>query len=316
MSAHHSEPRAQLEKLPPPRPTLLHRLTAWIERAHAVPDRVEKARRRSGTLDAALETIETDSEIGGGMLAGALSYRLFVFALPLAFFLASALGLLANAVNRNPNLLADSVGLAGVITEQVSASASSNWWVALSSLLVLLYATRVLLRAVAIVHALAWERSAAAVKVSGRSVAVFGATVICQLGLVAAVGAVNHQTAIGVAVAVVLFAFALGALWLVVSLRVPHGNARWTDLIPGSLFYACGVFLVVLFNILILDRLLEEKASTYGALGIAATLLLGFFLIGRVIVGAAVLNATLYKRRQRPQDDEGAHNGQHGRGRS
>jgi hypothetical protein len=61
------------------------------------------------------------------MLAGALSYRLFVFALPFAFFLVSGLGLLANAVGSDPNALADSVGLAGVIAKQVaSASGSSN----------------------------------------------------------------------------------------------------------------------------------------------------------------------------------------------
>jgi hypothetical protein len=77
-----------------------------------------------------------------------------------------------------------------------------------------------------------------------------------------------------------------------------------TDLVPGSLVYAFGVVLVVLFNILILDRLLEEKSSTYGSLGMAATLLLGFFLIGRVIVGAAVLNAPLHDRHRRTHDDE------------
>ena len=34
----------------------------------------------------------------GGMLAGALSYRLFVFSLPLSFFLISGTGLLASAL--------------------------------------------------------------------------------------------------------------------------------------------------------------------------------------------------------------------------
>jgi hypothetical protein len=48
----------------------------------------------------------------------------------------------------------------------------------------------------------------------------------------------------------------------------------------------------------------EEKSSTYGSLGMAATLLLGFFLIGRVIVGAAVLNATLHDRHRRTHDDK------------
>ena len=56
---------------------------------------------------------------------------------------------------------------------------------------------------------------------------------------------------------------------------------------------------MLLFNVLILGHLIQEKTSTYGALGTAATLLLDFFLYGRVIVGAAVLNATLYERRSR-----------------
>ena len=51
-----------------------------------------------------------------------------------------------------------------------------------------------------------------------------------------------------------------------------------------------------------LGNLIQSKTTTYGALGTAATLLLAFFLLGRVIVGAAVLNATLYERRARPRD--------------
>ena len=58
----------------------------------------------------------------------------------------------------------------------------------------------------------------------------------------------------------------------------------------------------MLFNILILGTLIQSKTSTYGALGTAATLLLAFFILGRVIVGAAVLNATLYDRRSRARE--------------
>ena len=70
-------------------------------------------------------------------------------------------------------------------------------------------------------------------------------------------------------------------------------------LIPGSLFYAIGFTFIVIFNILILGEMLKSKSNTYGALGIAAGLLLAFFFVGRLIVGAAVLNATLYERRTR-----------------
>jgi uncharacterized BrkB/YihY/UPF0761 family membrane protein len=288
-------------KLPPPRRTLTQRLALCVEQAHALKGWIEQARKRSAALDATFETIERDSHIGGGILAGALSYRLFVFVLPLAFFIVSGLGLLASAVGIEPHVISNSVGLAGVVTKQVASTAKgpSSWWVALSSFFLLVYATRVLLRAIAIVHSLAWERSAASVKVRSRSLGVFGAALIGQLALVAGVGAVNHQSTIGGIVTLVLFEFVLGALWLIISLEVPHSNARWTDLIPGSLFYAIGFSGVVIFNILILGNLIQSKTSTYGALGTAATLLLAFFFVGRVIVGAAVLNATLYERRSR-----------------
>lgn len=287
--------------LPPPRRTLLRRLTAWLEQARALRGGIEAGRDRHASLDATFEVVERDSQMGGGMIAGALAYRLFVFALPLAFFLISGLGLLADALGRKPDLIVDSVGLAGVVTKQVASASdgASSWWVALTSFLVLVYATRMLLRAVAIVHALAWERSAAAVRVTVHSLAVFGAALATQLALVGCVGAVGHRSTIGGIVAFVLFVVALAAIWLVISLQVPHLQARWTDLILGSLCYAVGVIAIMLFNVLLLDRLLHEKATTYGALGIAATLLLAFFFAGRVIVLAAVLNATLWERKTR-----------------
>jgi uncharacterized BrkB/YihY/UPF0761 family membrane protein len=80
--------------------------------------------------------------------------------------------------------------------------------------------------------------------------------------------------------------------WLVISLEVPHSDAGWSDLLPGSLFYAIGFIGVQLFNVLMLGNLIQSKTTTYGAHGTAATLLLAFFLLGRVMVGAAVLNAT------------------------
>jgi len=42
-----------------------------------------------------------------------------------------------------------------------------------------------------------------------------------------------------------------------------------------------------------------SKQGTYGTLGIAAALLLALYVISRLIVGAAVVNATLWERRTR-----------------
>lgn len=293
-------------KLPPPRRTLLRRVTLWVEHARALSGWIEEARGRSAALDAIFETIERDSNVGGNMLAGALSYRLFVFSLPAAFFAVSGLGLLASAVGIEPHLISNSVGLGGVVTKQIASTSKggSSWWVALSSFFVLVYATRVLLRAIAITHSLAWERSAASVKVSSHTFGVFSAALAGQFLLLVGLGAVKHQTLIGSLLTLVAFVFALAGLWLIISLEVSHSSARWTDLIPGALFYAVGFTGVVIFNILILGSVIHSKTSTYGTLGTAATLLLAFFFIGRVIVGAAVLNATLFERRSRSLDQQ------------
>jgi uncharacterized BrkB/YihY/UPF0761 family membrane protein len=301
MSASNRDDAPDKLELPPPKRTLLGRFAAWLERAHALRRSVEAARSRSPALDATFETVERDSRLGGGMLAGALSYRLFVFALPLSFFIVSGLGLLAEAVGVHPNVIVNSVGFAGTVTKQVESAAESgtDWWVALASFFVLVYVTRVLFRAITIVHALAWEGSAAGVKVKARPLEIFGAAVFAQLLLVTGVGAVGHQTPTGGLVALVVLVAALAGLWLLVSLQLPHSDARWTELIPGSLFYAIGMIGVQLWNILVLGKLIESKSTTYGALGMAAALLLGFFLMGRVIVGAAALNATLHERRTR-----------------
>ena len=126
-----------------------------------------------------------------------------------------------------------------------------------------------------------------------------------QFALVIGWSSVNHRSLIGGLVLLVLVLLAVAGLWLLVSRELPHADAAWTRLIPGSLFYAVGLLAVEVFNVLILSNLMQEKSTTYGALGIAATLLLGFFFMWRVIVIAAVLNSTLYARHTRSTGSPG-----------
>jgi len=287
--------------LPPPRRTFLQRFALWVERGRALRGRVEEARTRSALLDATFETIERDSDIGGGILAGALAYRLFLFTLPLAFFLVSVLGLASDAANESPKEIARSVGMLGLVTSQVAATSKggSGAWVALTSFFILVYVTRVLVRAVSIVHALAWQRSGRAVKVSGRTLGVFAVGIAALLMIVVGAGAVRHEISWGGLLVTLATGLAFGAIWLWISLALPHANAGWVDLIPGSLLFGVGLVFVQAVNVYFLSRLLEDKASTYGALGTASAVLLGLFFIGRVVVLSAALNATLFARRTR-----------------
>ena len=283
-----------------PRPGLLGRFVRWVEKTRLLRTRIERARTRLAWLDDGLATIERDTEIGGRILAGALAYRLFLFALPFGFFLVAVLGILAQTFDVDPQQVGKSLGLAGLVTKQVAVAAdsSSTWWVAGTSFFVLALVTRTLFRAVAITHALAWDRSAAAAKVRLPELGVFAAAVATQVTLVGVVGAIRQRaTAAGIA-ALLVFGVAAGLIWLVVSMRLPHSRARPRDLVPGAILYAVGILGVQVFNAYILGRVLAEKSSTYGTLGAAAAVLLSLYLIGRIIVAAAVVNATLFERRR------------------
>jgi uncharacterized BrkB/YihY/UPF0761 family membrane protein len=280
------------------RPTLLRRLTLALDRRRAVHDRLESARSRSRLLDVGLQVIERDSDIGGGILAGALAYRLFLFFLPLAFLLVAALGLASRWFDVSPTEIGRDVGVVGLVTKEVAASAKSGsgWWVSIVAIVVLAYVTRVLYRAVAIVHALAWERSAAAAKTT-RALGVFALGVTAQLALTAGTGPLRAPDGVVNILVLVGYLAGIAATWLIMAMRLPHGSAEWPDLLPGAALYAVGLLLVHVFNVYLLDRLHESRSSTYGTLGAAAAVLLGLFFIGRLIVASAVFNATLFERR-------------------
>jgi hypothetical protein len=185
-------------QLPPPKPSPARRFGSVLSRHKRIHARIVRARKRSRLIDIAFTAIERDSEIGGGILAGALAYRLFLFALPLGFFLVSMLGVLADILNRNAHAIGKNLGLAGLVTQQMesAATSSSNSWVALGSLALLLFVSRDLYRGFAIVHALAWERSAATVHVSYRSLGVFDAAAAGQLTLVTLAGVARQASAV------------------------------------------------------------------------------------------------------------------------
>ena len=67
---------------------------------------------------------------------------------------------------------------------------------------------------------------------------------------------------------------------------------------PGAALFGVGMLLVNVFNVYVTTRLVEDRADTYGALGIA-TALLSLVFVGRLIVVSAVLNASLYEHRTR-----------------
>ena len=68
-------------------------------------------------------------------------------------------------------------------------------------------------------------------------------------------------------------------------------------LVESHYIYVVGILQVVAAYLL--GPYALEKQGTYGALGLAAALLLGLWALGRLLIGGAEINATLWERKRR-----------------
>jgi uncharacterized BrkB/YihY/UPF0761 family membrane protein len=280
-------------------PTIAGRIATWLERGRVLRKRVEATRARSAVVDVGFTVVERDSSIGGGLLAGALAYRLFILLLPLSLLCVSGRGLYAGTVDESPSKVAKEAGLHGLIASQVASTASSGsrWLVFIALIPAVLYALVKLYRALAIVHAIVWYRSGRGVRVTPRGIAVAGGAILLNVLAAAVVGWIRRHDQLGGLSALFAYVTIAGGSWLAVSLQLPHLKVRWQALVPGALVFGAGLLLVNVFNVYVTTRLVEDRANTYGALGIAAALLFSLVLVGRLIVVAAELDASLAERR-------------------
>jgi membrane protein len=280
------------------------RIRTWQEvlraRGELLAERAETERKLHRSVDATFQMIDRDVELGGGIIAGALAYRLFIWLLPLALVLVAGLGFAAEAAEETPKEAAEDLGLGGLVSNSIASAAkgSGRWYALLIGIPVLIYATRGVLRVLIGAHRLLWTD----VRIRAPRPTLFASIrlLVLLLGFYIAgvlASAIRARSpGVGVlATALAILPFA--GLWLLISLRLPHRDAPWTALIPGALLFGLGVQAFNVFTAYILTPWALSKQGTYGALGLAAALLLSLFLISRLIVAAAVLNATLWERR-------------------
>ena len=287
-------------------PTIAGRLTRWAERARLLRTQVDAARAGHESVDFGFGLIERDSALGGGLLAGALAYRLFVFLLPTSLLLVSGLGLYAGSIDKSPSKVAEDAGLHGLIASEVASAASGRHRGLVFLLMVpaVFYAMVTLYRAIAKVHAIAWYGSGRGIRTTRRGVGVFATALVLQLVAVEIVGWIRRADRLGGLAALLAYLVLVGGAWLAVSAQLPHREVRWPRLLPGALLFGVGLVFVNVFNIYVTTRLVENRANTYGALGIATALLFSLVLVGRLIVVSAELNASLDERRTRSQNTD------------
>jgi membrane protein len=274
-------------------------------RSAVVAERLAAARERAEALPGGpfvREILDSERDLGGGLIAGGVAYRLFLWLVPYGLVVAALLSFWSE---HDADSLEDSskeLGLGAAFVSQASAALQGgdrNATIALViGLVFLAWFTLGAIRAINLAYSLAWELGPRRRRRPFTAIVLFNllflaftfsATFIAwlreQIGLAALSG-----TALTLAVTMLV---ALCGMWL-----LPHRATRVRDLLPGAALFALGVQVVQLAVIFYFVPRLGRSEETYGALGVAATLLIWLYVMARLLTGAAFLNAALWRHRR------------------
>ncbi len=283
------------------------RLRAVAARAARTRDeaarRADELRGRSALVDAALDAAELDRRRAGSLLAGGIAFRLFLWLLPAALFVAAIAALVRPSGGASPDRVARSLGLGASVAstvEQTTRQSDRGATTLLAiGIVLMLYASMSLVRALRVAHVLAWEEPFVRRPGLLRDGAIVSGGIIATIALESTFTYLRRQDwALSLLMIPLSFAI-VGAAWLGLSLLLPHGSADWRALLPGAAVIAVGHAFLQVATAYYFAPKLTTAPALYGSLGSAATLLLWLFVIARLVVATAFLNASRWRRTSR-----------------
>jgi YihY family inner membrane protein len=259
------------------------------------------ARARFWWADAGFQAFDREMIHGGGLLAGGLAYRLFLWLLPIGLVGAQILGIL---VDMNGESVEDAakefgIGAAAVATayDAVETNPTNRFALLAIGVGLLVWFSLGFVRALQVAYSIAWGVPRPRLRKPLWAILIFNGLVLsiavasavlawlrAELGLLGILGVlltVAFQTAVGLAV-----------MWL-----LPRRAERWQELLPGAVLIAVGSQLVSLAVVFYLAPKIGRSSELYGTLGTASVLLVWLYLVARLITSGAFLNATLWERR-------------------
>ncbi len=261
---------------------------------------LEAKRPANRWIDAGFSTFERDVSSGGGVLAAALAFRLFIFMVPFVFVIVTAFPFAGDATDQSPKELADTFGIAGLVSTAITSANEMSFWSRLSLLLVgifgLVLASRSLVRVLRITHGLAWNARVPKLRRPTLAAIVLIGSIFGIVLLGALTSKLQDRVGILGLIPMLLAGVAFAAVWTFVQFHLPHADVPWTKLIPGSVLVALGVEGLQVVTVVWFTRYIESKSETYGAIGAALAILLWAYFLGRIVVSGAMLNAALYEQ--------------------
>ncbi len=251
--------------------------------------------------DVIVRALERERFAAAGLLAGGLAYRLFFWLVPFGLVAAALLSFWVEADPAGLEHAAEDFGLSGAAadaaTEAIEQDAHSRWYFLAAGVVLLAWFGAGAVRALSVAHAVAWRLVPPKVRRPYRAGWVFTGTMVA-LVLVSSGTAFVREWAAGPGLGLTLGLLVLFAgvhIWG--STLLPSRATHWRDFVPGAVLAALGAQAIHLVAVLYLAPKLGRSSALYGTLGAATVVLLWLYLLARLLVGAAFLNAALWERR-------------------
>jgi uncharacterized BrkB/YihY/UPF0761 family membrane protein len=263
------------------------------------------ARERSWWADAGFQAFDREMVHGGGLLAGGLAYRLFLWLLPIGLVGAELLGIWVNLNEDSVEGAAKEFGIGAAAVATASNAVETNptnqFLLLGIGLVLLLWFSLGFVRALQVAYSIAWEVPRPKLRKPLWAVLFFNGLVLTVAVASAALAWLRAELGwlgiFGVAVTMLFQAgVAVVVMWL-----LPRRAEHWHELIPGAVLIAVGSQLVSLAVVFYLAPKIGRSSELYGTLGTASVLLIWLYLIARLITSGAFLNATLWERRHRDE---------------
>ncbi len=290
----------------PARESVRVRVAHLRERAEHTRAGIEARRADSDSIATAFEALERDAQSGGGVLAAAVAFRLFMFLVPYAFVMVTGFGLASTAAGQDPGDAARSAGISGLFATAVTSTSTPSLANRLIALFVggfaLAFTARSFVGVLWVVHRLIWRVEPTRKPTPWAPLILVG-FVSVLFGVADLFAWVGSQS-LGLRIlAFFLTIVVSGAAWFLASWLFPRDECALWALLPGALIVGVGVGVLQLLTITYVVHVVTRKSALYGAIGIALALLLWTYFAGRLITAAIAANASLWKHRTGEERD-------------
>ena len=250
--------------------------------------------------------LERERIAAAGLLAGGLAYRLFFWLLPLGLVVASILSFWVDADRLAAADAARDFGMsAAAVQSAMNAIADEHharWYFLLAGIVLVVWFGSGVVRALYVAHSVAWGLRPERLRRPMTAGLICSGIVVLLIVVTTSTQLLREQLGgTGLWLTLALLAFYLASvLWIMD--KLPHRSTSWRDLLPGAILVALGTQAIHLAVVLYLAPKIGRSSQLYGALGAATVILLWLYLLARLIVAAAFLNAALWEHRS---DGEG-----------